>query len=149
FTPLTAGKYYWIASYSGDVNNLPSTGICGDEGETSTVGKQPDRKSVVEGKAVNGDGVHDIATLSGATANAGGTITFNLYGPSDTPDCSGDPVYTSTVNVSGPGDYNSGNFTPDTAGKYYWIASYSGDVNNLPSSGLCGDEGETSTVGKQ
>ena len=93
--------------------------------------------------------VHDVATLSGATANAGGTITFSLYGPSDTPDCTGEPVFTDTVNVDGPGDYNSGDFTPDTAGNYYWIASYSGDVNNQPSTGTCGDEGETSTIAKQ
>ena len=90
-----------------------------------------------------------MATLSGATATAGGTITFKAWGPSDTPDCSGTPVFTSTVNVNGNGNYNSGDFTPSTAGKYYWIASYSGDVNNQPSSGTCGDQGETSTIGKK
>ncbi|MFL5943072.1 MAG: DUF11 domain-containing protein, partial [Gaiellaceae bacterium] len=146
FTPDTAGTYYWIASYSGDVNNEASTGACGDEGETSTIGKQPTGISTSATSGSLGDAVHDIATLSGATAGAGGTITFSLYGPSDTPDCSGEPVYTNTVDVDGPGDYNSGNFTPDTAGKYYWIASYSGDVNNQPSTGTCGDEGETSTI---
>jgi uncharacterized repeat protein (TIGR01451 family) len=149
FTPSTAGSYYWIASYSGDVNNAPSSGSCGDDGETSTLGKQPTGISTAATSGTIGDAVHDVATLSGATADAGGTITFNLYGPSDTPDCSGDPVYTQTVDVSGPGDYNSGNFTPTTAGSYYWIASYSGDVNNQSSGGSCGDEGETSTLGKQ
>ena len=95
-----------------------------------------------------GSSVHDVATLYGANG-ATGTITFNLYGPSDTADCTGTPVFTSTVGISGPGNYGSGNFTPATAGKYYWIASYSGDTNNLPASGSCGDAGETSTISKR
>ena len=149
FTPTTAGSYYWVASYSGDDNNDASTGTCGDEGETSTIAKQPTSISTDASSAAFGDPVSDVATLSGATADAGGTITFSLYGPSDTPDCSGKPVYTNTVDVSGPGNYNSGDFTPDTAGSYYWVASYSGDVNNESSTGQCGDDGETSDVGKQ
>jgi uncharacterized GH25 family protein len=149
FTPATAGNYYWVASYSGDVNNLPSSGSCGDDNETSQVGKKTTLIATAASSETVGAAVHDVATLSGATANAGGTITFQAWGPSDTPDCTGTPVFTSTVSVDGPGDYQSGAFTPDTAGSYYWIASYSGDVNNLPSSGLCGDDGETSTIGKR
>jgi uncharacterized repeat protein (TIGR01451 family) len=149
FTPTTAGSYYWVASYSGDVNNIGSSGSCGDDGETSTIAQQPTSINTAATDAAIGDPVHDVATLSGATADAGGTITFNLYGPSETPDCSSEPVYTNTVDVNGPGDYSSGDFTPGTAGSYYWVASYSGDVNNLPSNGNCGDDGETSTVGKQ
>jgi MYXO-CTERM domain-containing protein len=90
-----------------------------------------------------GDGVTDTATLSGATADAGGTITFNVY---DNNECGGTPVFTDTVDVSGNGDYTSGVFTADAPGTYYWIASYSGDDNNQPSSGSCRDEGETSTL---
>jgi hypothetical protein len=149
YTPDTAGKYYWIASYSGDVNNLPSSGACGDQGETSQIGKETTLIGTAASSQTVGAAVHDVATLTGATANAGGTITFQAWGPSDTPDCTGDPVFTDTVSVDGPGDYQSGDFTPDTAGLYYWIASYSGDVNNLPSNGLCGDDGETSTIGKR
>jgi hypothetical protein len=90
-----------------------------------------------------GDAISDTATLSGATDDATGTITFNLY---DTPDCSGEPVFTSEVAVDGPGDYVSGEFTPAADGEYNWIASYSGDVKNLASTGTCGDDGETSTL---
>jgi uncharacterized repeat protein (TIGR01451 family) len=148
FTPTAAGKYYWVASYSGDDNNKASTGTCGDEGETSTIGKKTTSIGTAATSGTIGDSISDTATLSGATGDAGGTITFNLYGPSDTPACSGEPVYTNTVDVNGPGDYNSGDFTPDTAGSYYWVASYSGDPNNLSSTGSCGDEGETSTIDK-
>lgn len=46
-------------------------------------------------------------------------------------------MFIDTVDVAGPGDYRSGDFPPATAGSYYWIAPYSGDVNNLPSTGTC------------
>jgi hypothetical protein len=77
---------------------------------------------------------------------AGGSITFNLYGP-DNATCTGAPVFTSTVNVSGNGNYNSGNFTPTAAGTYRWIASYSGDLpNTLSVSGACNDANEASLI---
>ena len=60
---------------------------CGDEGETSTLVKRPTAIVTAATSGTIGDAVHDVATLSGASADAGGTITFNLYGPSDTPDC--------------------------------------------------------------
>lgn len=93
-----------------------------------------------------GDSISDTATLAGATADATGTITFNLYGPSDTPDCTGDVVFTDDATVSGNGDYTSASFTPDLNGDYYWVASYSGDAHNEPATGTCGDDGETSTL---
>jgi hypothetical protein len=96
-----------------------------------------------------GQPISDTAHLTGVSANAGGTITFNLYGPSDTPDCTGAAIFSSTVNVSGPNDYTSEEFTPTAAGSYYWTASYSGDANNDPAETACGDEGETSVVNQQ
>ena len=48
--------------------------------------------------------------------------------------------------VNGNGNYNSGNFTPTTAGTYLWTASYSGDTNNKPVSTSCGDANESSVV---
>jgi len=90
-----------------------------------------------------GDSITDTATLSGATPDAGGTITFNVF---DNPGCDGPPVFSSTVDVNGNGDYVSDPFTPTTAGEYFWIASYSGDANNKPSSGSCRDENEISEL---
>jgi uncharacterized repeat protein (TIGR01451 family) len=88
-----------------------------------------------------GNSVSDTATLSGLPANAGGTITFEAYGPRNAantpnPDCSGAAVYTSTIAVAGPNNYNSANgnggaFTPGAVGKYDWKVHYSGDSNNL------------------
>src|SRR5205814_341878 len=96
-----------------------------------------------------GTAVHDVATLSGATAGATGTITFNVYGPSDTPDCSGAKIGRSAGNESGQGNYQSDDVTASTAGTYYWTASYSGDMNNLPSDDPCGAKGETSVLVKR
>jgi hypothetical protein len=50
------------------------------------------------------------------------------------------------VTVSGPGDYNSGNYTPTVVGSYYWTAVYSGDATTEGSTTACGDPGETSVV---
>jgi hypothetical protein len=90
-----------------------------------------------------GDSITDTATLSGATADAGGTITFNVF---DNPGCDGPPVFTDTVDVSGNGDYTSAPFTPTSPGEFFWIASYSGDANNRPSAGSCRDENEISEI---
>lgn len=94
-----------------------------------------------------GSPISDTATLSGATANAGGTITFNLYGPDDAT-CSGSSVFTSTVNVNGNGAYSSGNFTPTVVGTYRWTAAYTGDANNQASTSGCNAANEASVVNK-
>ena len=71
---LSAGTYYWQASYSGDANNLLSTSACGTGGEVETVtpaptatttslsggGQSGSSISVPEGTAVT-----DTATLTG------------------------------------------------------------------------------------
>jgi uncharacterized repeat protein (TIGR01451 family)/LPXTG-motif cell wall-anchored protein len=92
-----------------------------------------------------GQDIHDTATLTGASATAGGMITFKLYAPGDT-DCEGDPLFTDVVDVDGPGDYQSGSYTTDTTGVHRWIASYSGDDHHAATSGECNDEGENVTV---
>ena len=150
YTPTGAGSYYWIASYSGDANNLAKQGSCGDEGETSTVTKAATAISTSATNAQLPAGtIHDVATVSGLTANATGTVTFDLY---DNNECSGDTVFSDTKSLGavtgGVASATSANFTPTAVGDYYWIATYSGDANNLASEGDCGDEGETSTVTK-
>jgi hypothetical protein len=99
------------------------------------------------------DPITDTATLSGATSDATGTITFNVYGPDDE-DCSGEPAFTSVVDVNGQGEYSSDptpsdpsdDFVPEAAGTYRWTAEYSGDDNNTPSSSECNAPNELSEV---
>ena len=90
-----------------------------------------------------GGKIHDSATLSGATANATGSIIFKLYGP-DNATCSGVAIATYTVTgVNGNGVYQSPDFTTDAAGTYRWIANYSGDGNNNATTNGCNGANES------
>jgi hypothetical protein len=86
-------------------------------------------------------------TTNGAVA--GGTITFNVYGPNDA-NCSGSVVHTKTVNVAGDSsalNVYSDSFKPTAAGTYRWVASYSGNSPNTNSkSGACNDANESVVV---
>ena len=85
-----------------------------------------------------GGQVHDNATLSGATADASGTVTYRVY---DNASCSGSPVAdggTKTVADGGVPDSNTVSFS--AAGSYYWQAVYNGDSKNLPATSSCSDE---------
>jgi hypothetical protein len=96
-----------------------------------------------------GGSISDTATLSGISANAGGTITFNAYGPNDA-NCSGTAAFTSAaVPVSGPGNYSSGAFTPTAVGQYRWTATYSGDASNQSAASPCNAANESSFVVKK
>lgn len=99
---------------------------------------------VAEPEVVVGDPVADTATLSGG-AEPSGTITFDLFGPDDE-DCSGPPLASSTHPVDGAGAYSSSATTPAAAGGYRFVARYSGDADNRPVSGTCGDPSESVAV---
>jgi hypothetical protein len=90
-----------------------------------------------------GDPIHDTATL-GSAVTPGGGVTFSLYGPDDA-SC-GTPAFTDHKAVSDNGTYQSADFTPTAPGAYRWIASYSGDANNLSHSTACGDAGQSAEV---
>ena len=105
FTPTLAGTYHWIASYSGDANNAAVAGTCGNAGETSVV--TPATPSIVTtatGTQLPAGTIHDVATLTGLSAAATGTVTFNLYGPSPTADVHGHSIFTSTKTGRRDGD---------------------------------------------
>lgn len=91
-----------------------------------------------------GAAIHDTAILGGGTSPTG-TITFSLYGPNDVT-CSSTPIFTSTVNISGNGNYVSADFVPTLPGSYHWIASYSGDSGNDAAIGPCNSPNENVTV---
>ena len=162
----SAGRYCWRATFSGDsANGIPGSSDSSAT-ECFTVNPVTPTLSTTAGDDVNlGTAVTDTATLGGtatqpanpvinltgtAGAAAGGTITFKLYGPSDT-EC-GALVYTSdTVAVSGDGTYNSPapQFVPTLAGDYHWVAEYSGNspnTNAVTHNADCTDTGEDVTV---
>jgi len=135
--PITfnsAGTFYWQAVYSGDGNNSGATSTCTEE-QLVVTRNQP-TSSTAQNLLPN-----DSFSLSGATASAGGTVTFNLYDPSDAT-CSGAPALTQTVSVSGNATYNTTNttFFASTEGTWRWLVSYSGDANNEGTTSACGVE---------
>jgi hypothetical protein len=150
FTPIAAGMYRWIATYSGDANNLPVSGACGDSSETVAVTPATPAISTTPTPPINvGSGqLADVATVFGRVSPlAGATIDFRLYAPGDTT-CVGAPVFQS-LGVPYPvagGPVMSAPYTPIVPGVYRWIATYSGDANNLPVSGVCSDASESVTV---
>lgn len=162
----SAGRYCWRATFSGDsANGIPGSSDSSAT-ECFTVNPVTPTLSTSAGADVNlGSAVTDSATLSGtatqpanpvinltgtAGAAAGGTITFKLFGPSDT-GC-GALAYTSaTVAVSGDGTYNSPapQFVPTAAGNYHWVAVYSGNspnTNGVTHNADCTDTGEDVSV---
>jgi sugar lactone lactonase YvrE len=87
---------------------------------------------------------NDEASITGN--NPTGSLVWNLYGPSD-PNCTKAPAFTSSpTTVTGNGTYPSQAFTPSAVGSYSWVAEYSGDDNNAPATGACGDPSEALTV---
>jgi hypothetical protein len=132
-----AGDFFWQAVYSGDDNNKAATSDCASE--HLVVGKKQPGMSTAPNLIPNDD-----ATISGATANAIGTITFDLFAPSDA-SCAGTPAFTQTVDVNGNGTYSTTNtsFIASDLGTWRWRVSYSGDANNKPATSACGVEAFT------
>jgi hypothetical protein len=138
FTTNAVGTYHWIASYSGDANNGGATSRCSDEAVVVTKDGTTISTTPTAG-GVTGTKISDVAKVAGGTS-ATGTVTFNLYAPTD-PTCSGTPIYTSAAALGTGGTASSGVFTATAnAGTYNWIATYGGDANNAGVSGTCGQE---------
>ncbi len=154
YTPATQGTYWWYASYNGDANNGASNSTCGSGMTSTTVGNAT--ASTATGPA-SGTAGTAIATssissaLSGATTGAGGTITFTVFGPqaSAPTSCASGGTTVGTATASGNGTYHPASpYTPQTAGTYWWYASYSGDGSNVASNSTCGSGMGSTTVVK-
>ena len=87
--------------------------------------------------------VSDNAILAGGF-NPTGAITFLVFFSNAS--CTGIPLFSSTVLVSGEGNYASKPFTPQAPGTYQWETSYTGDLNNFPAETQCGHASEIATV---
>ncbi len=136
-----SGTFYWQAVYSGDANNNGATSDC----TTEALVVAPNSPGISTAQHL----IHnDDATITGATSNASGTITFNLYDPGDAT-CSGAPALTQTVNVSGNGTYKTTNttFVASADGTWRWLVTYSGDSDNVGTTSNCGVENFTITNG--
>ncbi|HEV2235574.1 MAG TPA: hypothetical protein VGR57_02840 [Ktedonobacterales bacterium] len=129
-----AGTFFWQAVYTGDGKNNGATSSCTSE----QLVVPPNQSAIATAQNLL---PNDSATITGATSTAGGTITFNLFMPSDAT-CSGAPALTQTVSVNGNGTYITTNktFLASAVGTWRWQVIYSGDSNNVGSTSACGVE---------
>ncbi len=149
WVPLAGGDYYWSATYSGDADNNPVGPVgCGDAKELIQVPTPPPPPNnpniialAINGVATVGHVValQDTANLSGCSdSGCSGTVTFTLVGPNSCVTSALGPI---TAGVVANSAVVQMDWTPDTAGDYYWTATYSGDGSNNPISPAvgCGD----------
>jgi uncharacterized repeat protein (TIGR01451 family) len=139
-----AGTYRFVASYGGDSNNEAVAGACNAANESVEVGKtQPSISTeLTSAHVVIGGFVNDTATLTGATSDAGGTVTYTVY---DNAECiagesQGSSRDAGTVDVVDGTVPDSNSLVFDTAGHFNWQAVYSGDANNAPATSPCESE---------
>ena len=149
-TTSMTGTYTWVANYSGDSNNMPAHDSCG--AESVAVGKAtPKIATTASNAGPIGTRIHDTAQVTGGD-NPTGTVTFNLFPPSN-PTCSSSEgstgsVQTVTVALGANGSATTAAtpYTTTEIGTYNWIARYNGDANNNSATTKCGDE--QVTIGK-
>jgi hypothetical protein len=133
-------EYGWFANE--EINDLPI-----DNTQMDGCGKtSPTIATTLSATAgIRGDAIHDSATLSSATNDAGGTVDYTVYtnnactvpanvGSGDVAGNAG------TVNVTDGDVPDSNSVTFNQAGTYYWQAAYSGDGKNEAAKSECGSE---------
>jgi hypothetical protein len=135
------------AAPPGDVVTATATDPGGNTSEFSQcvpVKTNPTISTTLSQTTITAGGhAHDSASLSGATGDASGTVTYSVY---DNSSCSGSPVAsggTKTVTSSAVPD--SDDVTFNSAGSFYWQASYSGDAKNESATSSCTSEQLTVT----
>jgi uncharacterized repeat protein (TIGR01451 family) len=143
FTTDAVGTYHWIATYNGDANNNSVSGACGDANESVVVNPATPSisTSLVAGAKTGaaigvtiGTSVHDTSTLSGATADAGGTVHYQVFSDSN---CQTVEADAGTIDVVDGVPGNSLSIVFSHAGTFYWQADYSGDAKNTSASSAC------------
>src|SRR5215469_5706841 len=122
-----AGTFFWQAVYSGDANNNGATSTCTSEKLVIAPNSPSIATKLSESTGSIGDTVTDSATLTGATSDAGGTVTYTAYSDNACTQAVGSG---GTVTVSGGVVPNSSGVTFNKAGTFFWQAVYSGDANN-------------------
>jgi uncharacterized repeat protein (TIGR01451 family) len=154
FTPTLVGHYCFRAEYTPDQfapyspSNHSDTTL-----ECFTVNAGTALNTNAGGPFTIGvDGtvaLSDVATLSGGTATATGTITFQLFKDNGSGGCDGQvggDVTTTVNNGANNKNYTSPLIVVSAAGTYHWVASYSGDANNTATKTLCGAPNENPVV---
>jgi uncharacterized repeat protein (TIGR01451 family) len=150
FTPVATGHYCFRAEYTPDQfapyspsNHTDTTLECFTVNATTALNTNAGGPYTI-----GADGtvaLSDVATLTGGTPTATGTITFKLYSDDDCKTQVGSNV-TVTVNGASNKDYPSPSIIVSAAGTYHWVATYSGDANNAGTTTQCGAPHENPVV---
>jgi hypothetical protein len=136
-----AGTFFWRAVYSGDTGNLGSTSACNEQLTVTPAQAAPTIATTLSATSINtGGSVHDSATLSGATATAGGTVTYTIYTDNTCMTQATVQPTPATVMVTNGTVPNSADVTFPTAGTFFWQAAYSGDAGNTAAMSNCASE---------
>ena len=145
-----SGTYRVIARYSGDANNDPVSGACGDAGEQVVVGPAApadrdagQRRGDRARRLLHGYGDGDRRAR---WPGAGRRRDFEVCTARTTRHARARRCSRRVNRPLTGGTATSASFTPTAVGTYRWIARYSGDANNDPVSGACGDTGEQVVV---
>ncbi len=139
----SVGTFNWQAVYSGDANNNAATSTC--QTETLVVNKvSPSISTTLSATSTPiGGSVHDSAALSGATSNAGGTVTYTVYNDAA---CSAGAQSAGIKAVTNGVVTDSNSIVFNTPGTFNWQAVYSGDAGNNAATSTC--QTETLVVNK-
>jgi hypothetical protein len=149
FVPKAAGRYQWVASYSGDPNNAASNTACGDEHEASLVKENPAVSTKLSASAVDvGTKVHDSATLSVSSPfKPSGEVTYSVYTNETCTTLASTGSGGQLDKQPGSVEVNADGTVPDSAevtfqqpGTYYWQAAYGGDSNYNAAKSECTSE---------
>ena len=141
WTPTgTAGTYYFVASYSGDANNGPTVSGCAADPITVSPQTPTIVTQLSTTETTPGNHVHDTAVLTGASATAGGTVTYDVFDKRSCSSGSGLVASLTPVAVTGADVPDSPSWTPTSPGAYYFVALYSGDVNDNAVTSGCAAE---------
>ncbi len=84
-----------------------------------------------------GSSIYDTSTLSGATSNASGAVTYKVYTNNS---CNAGEMSAGSGNVVNGIVGNSNSIQFNTPGTYYWQAVYGGDSQNNIATSTCGSE---------
>ncbi len=105
--------------------------------EASRTKPQPEVAAVLSTTSLRVAGnVHGGATISHATRDTGGTVTYSVYG-NDSCSSTGLVATLGTVKLTDGAVPNSPNWTAGPAGTYYFVAAYSGDASDDASRSTC------------
>jgi hypothetical protein len=132
-----AGTFYFRAFYSGDSNNDAASSACADEVVTVGPASPSISTTLSATSGAIGDTIHDSSSLTGATSDAGGTVTYTVYTDNA---CTLGAQSAGTKTVTNGVVPDSDGVTFNSAGTFYWQAVYSGDANNSGASSTCTDE---------